>query len=175
MADVNGWVSDKLHDILGLSDKYTAEFLVGTAKKSSSEEAFLRKLKETGVIEVNSDVSSFARELWGKIPRKKVTVYNVARDKEKAALVQQQKNKSYRLLPDEGDTNDDNLQSGKKSSLRKEREKKDSRKRRNIRKEKASAWESESEEEEEVALKRSKNNSDSDEWEKYVSVCVVGG
>ena len=46
MSELVDWVSDSLHDILGLSDTYTAEFLVGLAKKCSSSEAFLKKLKD---------------------------------------------------------------------------------------------------------------------------------
>lgn len=165
MSGIVEWVSDRLHDILGLSDRYTAEFLVGLAKKSSSADGFLRKLKDTGAIAINETVSSFAVELWNKVPHKKVDTYKASRDKEKAALVQQQKNKSYRLLSDEEDEPEKVSRVSKKSALKKETK---SRKRRNIRKEKASAWESESESEgeQEKDVKRSRANSDSDEWEK---------
>ena len=42
MADTVEWVSDQLYDILGLSDHYTAEFLVGLVKKTSSSDDSVR-------------------------------------------------------------------------------------------------------------------------------------
>lgn len=177
MSDLVEWVSDSLHDILGMSDRFTAEFLVGLAKKSSSLDGFLRKLKDTGAIAINERVTSFASELWEKTPRQKADRYQATRDKEKVAYLLQQKNKSYRLLSDDDDADDDQLEkrsrpSKKSSKQRKEKERESEKeggpkKRKNIRKQKASGWESESEEEQSHA-KRSRANSDSDEWEKYV-------
>jgi pre-mRNA-splicing factor ATP-dependent RNA helicase DHX16 len=61
------WVADKLHDIVGMSDKTIAEFLVGLAKKSSSEDGLINAMRQTGVIEVDTKVVSFARELYQKV------------------------------------------------------------------------------------------------------------
>lgn len=61
------WVSDKLYDILGISDKYVAQFLVALAEKSSSPSAFVAKLKETEAVSVNEGVIKFAQELWDKV------------------------------------------------------------------------------------------------------------
>lgn len=176
MSDLVEWVSDSLHSLLGLSDRYTAEFLVGLAKKANSSEAFLRKLKDTGAITINDKVSSFASELWMKTPHQRVDRYQASREKEKAAVLQRQKNKSYQLLLDEDDEPEKASRSSKKpAKRRKEREKEEreereqgSRKRRNIRTEKASAvWESDSEEEGRGrGAKRTRADSDSDEWEK---------
>ena len=180
MANITEWVSDKLHDILGLSDKFTAEFIVAIAKKSSSEDAFLRKLEETGAITMNSTVLTFATELWHKVPHKSVSNdrYRANREKEKQAILLQQKNKSYSLVSDDDDDDTETAakksskkskkESGKERQQRKGEDKGSSRKRRNLRKEKASAWESESEEEETSHnVKRTKADSDSDEWERY--------
>ena len=177
MSDLVGWVSDRLHDILGLSDRYTSEFLVSLAKKSSSLETFLRKLKDTGAITINDKVSSFASELWMKTPHQNVDRYQASREKERAAVAQRQRNKTYQLLSDDEEQPEKPSRAKKPSKRKKveelerggEREERGvgSRRKRNIRKEKASAvWESESEEEEERGAKRSRANSDSDEWEK---------
>ena len=66
MADTVEWVSDQLYDILGLSDHYTAEFLVGLAKTSSSD-IFLSQLQDTGAITINDSVRDFASQLIGSI------------------------------------------------------------------------------------------------------------
>ena len=161
------WVSDRLHEILGLSDTYTAEFLIGTAKKCSSKEGFLKKLKETGTLSMTDSIVSFASELWSKVPHKRIEQYLATREKEKAAVLQQQKNKSYRLVSDEEDDMDASHQ---KSLKRKKRigkgdeEVRESKKKRNLRKEKAAAWESESEEDTDIT--KTKADSDSDEWER---------
>lgn len=188
------WVSDKLHDILGISDKFTAEFLIGLAKKSTTEDAFLEKLKSTGAIAINDSVTAFAAELWGRVPHdNKKDPYKANREREKAAYLQQQKNKSYRLLLEDDDTVEsratkrsslkrkDKEENSKKKKRKEKAEKSSSvsgkderhisgKKKRNLRKEKAVAWESESESEEErenfSAAKRTKADSDSDEWEK---------
>lgn len=67
MALIERWVSDKLHDVLGFSDKLIAELFVGLAKKSSSSEDLVRRLKETGAVEIDTNVTNFAGELWNKV------------------------------------------------------------------------------------------------------------
>lgn len=61
------WVNDKLHDILGMSDRTVAEFLIGLAKKSSSEDGLINAMKQTGVINVDPSTIGFARELYQKV------------------------------------------------------------------------------------------------------------
>ena len=164
MANIVSWVSDKLHDILGLSDRYTAEFLVELAKKSNSGDNFVRKLKETGAIDVNQTVEGFAQELWSKVPHKQ-SVEKPARAQERKALLQQQKNKTYKLLSD-SDGEEDTLSSKQKSTGKKRSADKMSRKRKHLRQEKASAWESDDEGEQVSTTKKGKQDSDSDEWER---------
>lgn len=164
MASTVSWVSDKLHDILGLSDRYIAEFLVELAKKSNSGDNFVRRLKETGAIDVNQAVEGFAQELWSRVPHKQ-SVEKPARALEREALLQQQKNKRYALLSDsEGE--EDQPSSHQKSSRKTKSTDKNSRKRKHIRQEKASAWESDEEGDEVSATKKGKPDSDSDEWER---------
>ena len=102
MADVVEWVGDQLHDILGLSDTYIAEYLVGLAKKSSSCDGLIADLNNTGAITVDDKIISFAEKLWYKVPHKTVSE-KPARAKEREALLQHQKNKSYQLLSDSDD------------------------------------------------------------------------
>lgn len=64
---IETWVNDKLHDIMGISDKLIAQYMIGLATKSSSIDNFIEKLKDTGTIEVDANVEIFARELWGKV------------------------------------------------------------------------------------------------------------
>ena len=164
---VVSWVSDKLYELLGLSDKYTAEFLVGLAGKAQSPEAFVAKLRDTGAISFNDDVKSFAAQLWQKLPRKQA-VEKQARAQEREVRLQQQKNKSYRLLSDPEDEEVSSTPAVKETSNKAEK----SKKRKNLRTEKASAWDS-GDEETPVAPKKSKGDSDSDEWEKYVHVFLL--
>ncbi len=67
MSLIERWVSDKLHDILGMSDRTMAEYFVALAKKSNSVDALIDKIRDTGTIEVDSNVSSFARELFERV------------------------------------------------------------------------------------------------------------
>lgn len=174
MAALTDWVCDRLHELLGLADKYTADFLIGTAKKCNSEDIFLKKLKETGALKMNDSVVSFASELWSKVPHKKVEKYAATREKEKAALLQHQKNKTYSLVSDEEDDMDTpSRQRAKKKEKGGGKKEKASKRRRNIRKEKASTWESESEEDPDESAKKTKVDSDSDEWERLVYLSKI--
>lgn len=67
MANLEQWVNDRLHDILGLSDKYVAQFMIGSARRSSGPEDFLNRLRETGTIDIDQRVSAFAQELYAKV------------------------------------------------------------------------------------------------------------
>ncbi len=160
MANIVSWVSDKLHDILGLSDRYTAEFLVELARKSNTGANFIQKLKDTGAVEVNQPVESFANELWNKLPRRQ-PMEKPARALERQAILQQERNKTYKLL---SDSEDDEPVFKQKSSGKRKTEKSD-RSRKNLRQQ--TGWDSEHEEEEQPsASKRGKIDSDSDEWEQ---------
>ena len=167
MSDVVSWVSDQLHSILGLSDRFVAEYLVGLATKSSTPETFESKIRETNTITVNHAVRTFLGELWGKVPHK-LAAEKPARIREREILLQQKQNKSYRLLSD----SDEELPNvSYKASRKKSIE--GSRKRKNIRKAKTSTWDSESDEDESISVvKVSKEDSD-DEWDRQVCQSIV--
>ncbi|XP_040260866.1 pre-mRNA-splicing factor ATP-dependent RNA helicase DHX16 isoform X1 [Bufo bufo] len=122
MDSVEVWVKERLHDVLGMSDRHVAQFLIGTARRSSSSTDFLSRLNDTGAVDVTDKVRSFAEELWGKLPRK-APVERPARAAEREALAMQQKNKSYTML-EESDEEEEKVTSrdekkGKKKHLRK--------------------------------------------------------
>ena len=100
--EVVEWVSDQLHELLGLSDRYTAEYFVGLARKAASPESYLQQLKKTGAITVNDAVSSFAGQLWNRVPHK-APVEKPARARERELILQRQRNKAYQLLSDDED------------------------------------------------------------------------
>ncbi|XP_030013911.1 pre-mRNA-splicing factor ATP-dependent RNA helicase DHX16 [Sphaeramia orbicularis] len=167
MANLEQWVSDRLHDILGLSDRYVSQFMIGTARKASSADDFVNRLEQTGTIDIDQSVTNFARELFDKIPRKQV-VEKQARVIERQCIEMERKNRTYTLLEDsdsDGDTGRE-TQKGKKKSKDKDK----GSKRKHIRQKKES--ESSSEEE---APKRSnsgenksvkKEDEEEEEWEK---------
>lgn len=67
MAGLEQWVNDRLHDILGLSDRYVSQFMIGTAQKASSPEDFVSRLERTGTIDIDQSVIAFAQELYEKV------------------------------------------------------------------------------------------------------------
>lgn len=67
MANLEQWVNDRLHDILGLSDRYVSQFMIGTARKASSSQDFVSRLEQTGTIDIDQNVIAFAQELFDKV------------------------------------------------------------------------------------------------------------
>uniref|UniRef100_A0A673NIU4 RNA helicase n=1 Tax=Sinocyclocheilus rhinocerous TaxID=307959 RepID=A0A673NIU4_9TELE len=67
MANLEQWVSDQLHDILGLSDRYVAQFMIGLVKKSSGPQDFVARLQQTGTIDIDQRITAFAHELYNKV------------------------------------------------------------------------------------------------------------
>lgn len=162
-------MSDRLHDILGLSDRYVSQFMIGTARKSSSADDFVTRLEQTGTIDIDQSVIGFAHELFSKIPRKAV-VEKPSRALEREALEMQRKNQTYTLLEDsdsEGDAPTETLKS-KKNKNEKDR----GSKRRHIRQKK----DSESSEEElpkksntgqkQLKQDEEEGEEEEEEWEK---------
>lgn len=67
MANLEQWVSDQLHDILGLSDRYVAQYMIGLVQKSSGPEDFVTRLQQTGTIDIDQRITAFAHELYNKV------------------------------------------------------------------------------------------------------------
>ena len=101
MSEHLTWVSDKLHELVGISDKSIAEFVIGLGTQSKSPAEFIQKIKDTDCIEINDKVSVFATELHAKIPRdlsvgEKKRAEN--RRREEAALSEQKRNKGFKMV-----------------------------------------------------------------------------
>lgn len=115
------WVSDELHEVIGISDRNIAEFVLGLAKKSQSINEYVDKLRDTGAITVNNRVIEFANQLWDKVPHKSMPAVNPARIKEQQALQLQKRNMSYKLLSDSDDDAQPYQTSAKKAKKDKKR------------------------------------------------------
>ncbi|XP_072405879.1 pre-mRNA-splicing factor ATP-dependent RNA helicase DHX16 [Chiloscyllium punctatum] len=157
MGSLEKWVNDELHQLLGLSDKYVAQFLIGTAQRSDSVADFIRRLEDTGTIDITQGVRRFADELWTKIPRTQ-KAEKAARAVEREALAMQQKNRTYLLLEDSEDSGPEEKQSHSKGKRGK---------RKHIRKKRAASSESDSDHK----MKRNPSpqklsGSEEEEWEK---------
>lgn len=153
MAELTTWVSDKLHDVLGFSDRYTVEYLIGLAKNSTSVESLLQKVSE-----VDNKMTSFAQELWSKLPHKTQPVEHPYRAKERAILEERKKFQGYSLVSDDDDEEEE---MSKAKASKKDRKRKHLR-----RKTESSSSDEGSLGDDTRASKDVGNESDSDEWER---------
>ena len=106
MGDQLTYVSDKLHELVGISDRSIAEFILGLCTQSKTPADFIDKIKATGCIDINDKVSLFATDLFGRVPRElsageKKRAEN--RRKEEQALMEQKKNKGFKMVDFEED------------------------------------------------------------------------
>uniref|UniRef100_A0A8C6TAP8 RNA helicase n=1 Tax=Neogobius melanostomus TaxID=47308 RepID=A0A8C6TAP8_9GOBI len=163
MAGLEQWVSDRLHDILGLSDRYVSQFMIGLARKSSCADDFVSRLQQTGTIDIDPSVTDFAHELYAKIPQK-VVVEKPARALEREALEMQKKNQTYTLLDDSDSDGAGAAREAqtKKGNRDRETERDRGGKRRHIRQKK----DSESSSEEEPQKNMKEEEEEEEEWEK---------
>ena len=60
MSEHLTWVSDKLHELVGISDKSIAEFILGLCSQSKSPADFIQKIKDTDCIDINDQVRAFS-------------------------------------------------------------------------------------------------------------------
>ncbi|XP_042148529.1 pre-mRNA-splicing factor ATP-dependent RNA helicase DHX16 [Ixodes scapularis] len=124
MAGIEQWVSDQLHSILGLSDRYVAQFLVHLAKKSSSKQDLVRKIQDTGTITVNDQVVGFVGQLYDQVPHQEQRE-KPARAHERAIREALEQNAKYELLPDSDDEASTASAVKKKSTKKRHLRKKD--------------------------------------------------
>uniref|UniRef100_A0A667X600 Pre-mRNA-splicing factor ATP-dependent RNA helicase DHX16 n=1 Tax=Myripristis murdjan TaxID=586833 RepID=A0A667X600_9TELE len=124
MANLEQWVNDRLHDILGLSDRYVAQFMIGTARKSSGPQDFVSRLQQTGTIDIDQNVIAFAQELYHKVPHQQV-VEKQSRVIERQAIEMERKNRTYTLLEDsdsDGEKSKDKDRGNKRKHIRQKKE-----------------------------------------------------
>jgi len=156
MSELTTWVSDRLHDVLGFSDKYTTEYLIGIARNSASPESMVQRVSEG--LNVDSKMASFVAELWSKMPRKTQPAEHPYRAKERALIEQRQKFTGYALVSDD-DEDEEQL-------IRAKASKKDIKRKHLRRKTESSSSDEDSPGGAAGAPKEAPNESDSDEWEK---------
>lgn len=81
MALTERWVNDQLFDILGISDKYIAQYFIGLASKAGSPEEFVEQLKETQTVDVDNNLIAFAKDLYNRVRHNKSNQYPRRRSK----------------------------------------------------------------------------------------------
>ncbi|WAR30568.1 DHX16-like protein [Mya arenaria] len=106
MSNLETWVNDQLHDILGISDKYIGQYLIGLAKKASSSDDYVQQLKDTGTVDIDDQMVKFSHELWDKVPHSAVKE-SASKERARTVLEAQKKNASYQLLSDDDDVDDE--------------------------------------------------------------------
>ncbi|KAF7226515.1 pre-mRNA-splicing factor ATP-dependent RNA helicase DHX16 [Nothobranchius furzeri] len=169
MANLEQWVNDRLHDILGLSDRYVPQFMIGLARKASSSEDFVSRLEQTGTIDIDQTVTAFAKELYEKIPRQQA-VEKPSKAIERQAIEMERKNRTYTLLEDSDSESDEVAAREKQKGKKKSKEKDRGNQKRNIRQKKDSSSEDEtlqrgdSFQEDRTSVKR--EDDEEEEWEK---------
>lgn len=95
--ELHNWVSDKLHEAMGMSDRTSVDFLISLGKKSDSVDKYVTMLDP--VLGELGNLKEVATEIWNKIPRK-LKAENVNRVKERIAIAEREENKSYQMLSD---------------------------------------------------------------------------
>ncbi|KAF7700251.1 hypothetical protein HF521_003209 [Silurus meridionalis] len=132
MANLEQWVRDRLHEILGLSDKYVAQFMINLAQKSSAPEDLVARLQQTDTIDIDQRVTAFAQELYNKVPKKQV-VEKPSRAIERQVIEMERKNRTYTLLEDSDSDAEVSKEEGGKKKKKKSKEKDRGKKRKHLR------------------------------------------
>ena len=101
--ELQNWVSDKLHDVLGMSDRNVVHYLIGLGKKTDNLDRYIKELD--AVLGDEGNFQSVATEIWNRIPRKSKQE-SVNRVKERAAIAEEAVNKTYKMLSDSDDDDD---------------------------------------------------------------------
>jgi pre-mRNA-splicing factor ATP-dependent RNA helicase DHX16 len=153
---VEAWVEDRLHALLGMSEKTTVQYLIGLSRKASTSDQLVSKLSESGAVTMNTEMTEFVTELWGRVPHRQITEKK-ERQRERELVAQRQKNLSYKLVSDDEDDAFEDERPPK--PIPKPKSRKQLR-------QKKPKWSSSSESEEEVKKMKVADASDSDDWEK---------
>ena len=123
-TELQNWVSDKLHDALGMSDRNVVHYLIGLGKKTDNVDRYIKELDT--VLGDKGNFQGVATEIWNRIPRK-TKQESVNRVKERAAIAEEAVNKTYKMLSDTDDDEDGALviKPVKSSKKKKKREEED--------------------------------------------------
>ena len=102
--DLKEWVSDRLHSVIGMSDRTVADYLISLGKSSGTADRFVSELRRSGAVTMDGRMESFCEELWQRLPRKAQPVKAAAPDqmvvKEMALM---KKNQAYRPMLSDDD------------------------------------------------------------------------
>jgi len=67
-GELQNYVSDKLHETLGMSDKNVVHYLIGLGRKTDNVEKYIKELET--VLGDEGNFQGVATEIWSRIPRK---------------------------------------------------------------------------------------------------------
>lgn len=164
MENIDTWVSDKLIDILGYTDKTVVGFIVSIAKKHKEPKSFLEALK-TCDVPINPSTELFARDLLAKMPKTAPTgptFTQQMKTQEKKTVDFLKKNDSYKLVLDDPEPEEKS-----KSSKSEKSSEIDSKKRKIRSKEKSAVEEQEEEDRLKAAEKKAKvEETDEEKYER---------
>ena len=153
--EVSKWASERLHDILGFSDRNLADYLVSLAYKASSAAELSEKLYENEVPRGES-TERFCHELFGKCRQRTgaPAAKSAPSSQSNAALLR--KSAKYEMV-NSSDDDDDGAEERKTSKIKKKEMKKEMKKEKKKRdrdSKKVRSREDESSEEEPTVIRR---------------------
>lgn len=61
------WCKSRLFDVIGMSDATLAEYFIEMAKTSKSADNLLRRVNQSGMVDVDAKFKPFAVELFNKV------------------------------------------------------------------------------------------------------------
>ena len=93
------WISDALHDILGLSDQTTESYIVSLARKSKSEKDILDQLILENDFPATQATRNLASRLYQQLGIKQVVQEVAAYKKhETEMIIKRRKNENFQLI-----------------------------------------------------------------------------
>lgn len=120
MANVNTWISDKLHDIVGYTEPTMVDYIVAIAKKATDQNSLFQSLTSCD-LPPNEKTKAFAQELFTKIPKgNQLPKAMQFKEIEKQKMEFLRKNESYQLvsMDDEDSKSDDSKKEKKRKNIR---------------------------------------------------------
>ncbi|KAK9803173.1 hypothetical protein WJX72_009006 [[Myrmecia] bisecta] len=96
------WVSDQLHSLVGLSDGAMVSFVLALARKAPSAAGLVKTLRSQGDLPDTAATTRFAEDLLARLPRAGAA-RSAYRQQEQSAAAFVRQNASYALLSDDED------------------------------------------------------------------------
>ena len=109
MGDLNRWVSDELHSLLGISESTLVDYVIALARRSRDEGSLLAALRDND-IPIDDKSRAFAVKLIKKVPRaedkraeeRAAKQRMQEKEKQAAAVKLLSQNSQYTLVEDDG-------------------------------------------------------------------------